>query len=100
MIDGEKIDIAGQEYVIPPLNFTGLEKYLELNERLTQAPAMKEQLTIMAEMLVIALKRNYPDLTVEQAKDMLDLQNWPDICAAIANTSGLKKNQTQEMTSQ
>ncbi len=92
MIDGVTVIIAEKEYVIPPLNFAGTRKYIAASKRLSGIADPEEQMSIMAEMVWLALKRNYPQLSVEDVEDILDFTNVQTIMDAIVEASGLKKN--------
>ena len=92
MIDGKKINLGGEDFIMPPCNFLGLEKYLEISEKLPTISDQKEQMSLMAEMVLIPLKRNYPDLTLDQVKGLLDPVNVHEAIVAIVEVSGLKKN--------
>ena len=92
MIAGKDVTLGGEVYTMPPCNFLGLEKYIEFSEKLPTITDQKEQMSIMAEMVLLPLKRNYPDLTLDQVKGLLDPVNVHEVIAAIVEVSGLKKN--------
>lgn len=75
---------GGKTYQLPPLNLAGLrwarenkvwaqlDKYMEnANEILENDDA----LTLVASVVQKALERNYPEITVEQVTEMVDLGN-------------------------
>jgi hypothetical protein len=93
MIDGVTMQIAGREWVIPPLNLKQLKK---LGPKLNQIPAgpatvmpTEEQLGNILELIHSALSRNYPDLTLDEVEDMIDLGNMVKVIQAVMGISGL-----------
>ncbi|ENT1749659.1 hypothetical protein CAA71_002200, partial [Neisseria gonorrhoeae] len=42
-----------------------------------------------------ALKRNYPDLTREEAADLIDIGNMNEVFAAVMDVSGLKRREQE-----
>ncbi len=91
LIDGEEIEIGGEAFIMPPCNFSGMIKYLALAEKLPTATYL-EQMDLLADMILIPLNRNYPDLTKERLKDLLDSNGANRAIGAIVRMSGLKKN--------
>jgi hypothetical protein len=91
MIEGVKTNMGGIEWVVPPLNIRQIRtlgpKLAELGG--LSAAATAEQLDIIVEVVQRALTRNYPDVTIEQVEEMLDLGNANDIILAIMGLSGL-----------
>jgi len=91
MIDGVSISLGGTEYVVPALSFKQLRN---LQPKLATLGTVKgipseAQLDAVAEVVHAALSRNYPDLTLDQVGDMLDLTNMKHIVPAIMGISGL-----------
>jgi len=92
MIDGLTINLGGTDYIVPPLNLNGLEKYLKLMDRINETKDDPlAQINITAEAALIALRRNYPDLTIEDIKEMLDTESSIRLFGVVAEVSGLKK---------
>lgn len=99
MFDGITLKIGTENYIVPPLNFKGLRKAKPLLDKLpTQlegnSQMSDEQMDAMLDFILLALSRNYPDMTKDQLEDILDMANIQDVMAAITGQSGLiKKNQ-------
>jgi hypothetical protein len=74
-IPGVKINLRGQEFVLPPLTIAAYEQYREKIEALDKGESKQTMLDI-AEVLLAALTENYPDLTLEDLKRKhLDMHN-------------------------
>lgn len=92
MIRGTPIRLGEMEYIAPPLNFAALEKYDEFF-RSAAAGGLElqgdtRQMAIVADLVYLSLRRNYPDITPETVKEGLDLGNFQEIFQAIVSTSG------------
>lgn len=90
---GMWVRMGMEEYRIPPLGFGAIQ---ELQSRLGALQGMTamptpEQVAIVAEVVQMAMRRNYPDITVEKVADMIDLGNFREVFEAVLNMSGYKK---------
>ena len=93
MIRGTVVTIGNTKYILPPLNINGLERHARLlkagmSGELTSEVAV-EKFGELAEMIHSALRRNYPDVTLEQLKEDVDVANFDELFQAIVKTSGL-----------
>lgn len=93
LIPGVIVEMGGTEYTIPPLNFSAIKK---LSSKLATLKDMgeglpdDEQIDTMIEIIHLAVKRNYPDVTVDEVADMLDMSNAMQAVGAIMSGSGFK----------
>ena len=92
---GEWVRIGDEEYKIPPLAFETLQ---ELPERLEPLRAMapgaapnKAQMEAIVGLIHTAMRRNYPEITAEDVRGMLDLGNYQAIFSAVMRVAGLRK---------
>ena len=95
MIPGVKINLGGDEYIVPPLNFRQLEKHSKLLDELPDVLAageVKKQWQIILSLALAALSRNYPDLTLEKLKDIIDLGNLAVLTEAVMGQAGFAKS--------
>jgi len=92
MIEGIAVKIADKEYIIPPLNFAGTRKYIAAAKKLPGITDPEEQMSLMAEMVWLALRRNYPQMSIDDVEDIVDFTNVQTIMDAIVEASGLKKS--------
>jgi hypothetical protein len=87
--DGKKITIGGTEYVIPPLSFRQLKTMsTEIKSLAVKGPDNTE---IMLRVIQAALSRNYPEMTLEQIEEIVDLGNILEITQAVMGGSGFVK---------
>lgn len=90
MIDGVKIEMGGQEWIVPPINLKGIRKIQPLLPHLEKLKFdTDEGVNAVVQVVQVALSRNYPEVTAEQIEDMVDMDNLPKIVQAIMNVSGL-----------
>ena len=91
LIEGSKINLGGNDYIVPPLSFKHLrtleEKIAALSGIKTKPTA--DQLSAVIEIVHAAITRNYPDITKEQLEDWLDIGNMKTVIPAIMGMSGL-----------
>lgn len=91
-IDGVTIRLGGNDYVVPPLSFKQVKKLLprlQLLAKMDPISATPEQRTLVVELVQSALSRNYPEVTMEEVEDMLDLGNMLGVLKAVTGISGL-----------
>jgi hypothetical protein len=83
----------GQTYVVPSLNFRQLQD-LEPQLKNVLRPAITMEAAERADMLTVfhaALSRNYPELTVEQLGDLVDLEAAGELAFAIAAVNQVRE---------
>lgn len=92
-IPGVRLNIGGTDYIVPALNFRILRQVQPRLHALTSMAAIPddEQLNTVIDIVLMALQRNYPDMTRETLEEAVDLDNLKEIVAAIMGLSGLKK---------
>lgn len=94
---GVWIQLGDKGYKAPPLNFKAIKKYVarfgELGALGAGAPGVPtpDQMGLAAELLHAALIRNYPELTLDEVEENLDMGNFNAALAAVMGASGLKK---------
>lgn len=96
MIEGVTLMLGGEGRVIPPLNFRALRKLqpeLELLGRqpMGQGGFTDEQMNALCKVILAAVARNYPDVTLDQVEDWIDLANAPAVIQAVMAQSGLQQ---------
>lgn len=93
LFDGKKLRIGRTEYIVPALNIRQLKKHkvtLSKSAQFVGREPTDEEVDEMVEVIHAALSRNYPDISIEQLQDTLDLNNIASVMAAIAGLSGLE----------
>lgn len=94
MIEGKDITLGGSVWTVPPLNFKALKRFRD--DLSTQTPAELAASGKVVELIHAAMLRNYPDLTMEQLEDMLDMGNVLPVTEAVLAISGLVEKQPGE----
>lgn len=89
MIDGKEVVIGDKTYIVPPLNFASLKK---LQPTLNTLSLQTDNIDInaLAEVIQVAISRNYPRIKKKTIVKNLDLKNFKTIIDSIMEASGLK----------
>lgn len=87
-IKGTEIEFPdGQKLIVPPLS---LGAVVVLQERLQEYDgASLKSVAVVIDALTMALNRNYPEITKEQAAEMVDLSNMNEVMLAVMSVSGM-----------
>lgn len=101
LIEGNKLIISGREFVIPPLTLRSLKR---LQPQLASLRVMSdmptpEQIDAMSEVVLAAINRNYPEVTLEDLLDLIDLGNMSAVFQSVLSVSGFVKAAPGEATS-
>jgi hypothetical protein len=67
MYPGVKIQIGGEEFILPPLGLEGFKQTVEVRAAYDKMSTV-ERLDATVEMVWWALTRNYPDYTLDQMR--------------------------------
>lgn len=99
MIRGVQIEIGGREFTLPALNIEQLETYEEDIKKVSEAAVKgveafaKERFAAMARVIHAALTRNYPELAIEEVRNLLDLRSVGPAFQAVMGVSGLDQKE-------
>ena len=96
MFAGTKVRIGEEEYTIPPISLgqlrNGTMALLKQHDELVAGGNTFEAMLIRGEVLLSALRRNYPDFAEDKLYDFLDMDNtgrlWLNILGASGFTQG------------
>lgn len=90
MIEGAKINMGGQDWIVPALTFGQLKRLMPKINTLSAGGDMDaSQMDAITEVVQAAMSRNYPEMTVEKVADMLDMANAGPVVRAVMGQSGL-----------
>ena len=97
--EGVKLRIGRQDYIVPALSMKQLKQHEKtisetqksLGGKLTSADVEK-----MVGVIHAAVSRNYPDVTIDQLMDAIDLRSLPKIFPAVMGISGLEAKEAGE----
>jgi len=99
MIPGKKFSIGEKTYEVPPLTLGQLRRgalaTLKAHDELIDKKDTYGAMLLRGDVIVMALKRNYPDLNEEEITDNLDVVNTTDIFLFILGISGFKPGEAQ-----
>lgn len=89
--DGISVYMAGKDWTIPPLSVRQFRThYRTLLDTDITAENFVEKIGSRLPIVLLAIQRNYPDVTEEQLEDMLDVNTLPLVIGAIARSSGIR----------
>lgn len=91
--DGETVRVGDREFVIPSISVKQTRelwpKMMELSKGVTAAE-LPEKVAIAAVLIHAALSRNYPEITLDEVEDLVDLRNFRPLMLAVSGQAGLK----------
>jgi hypothetical protein len=90
-IPGVAMNLGGHNLIIAPLNVNQLQHFQEQFENPPKTKNIAEEFEASLPLIVAAMQRNYPDLTPEDARGLIDIGNFREVVEAITSSSGLKK---------
>jgi hypothetical protein len=96
-IKGIETEFAdGTKLIVPPLNLASIQV---LQDRLAtfKGGMDADSINLVVDATMMALQRNYPDLTRERViTDLIDLGNMEEVMAAVMDVSGLKRKEQEK----
>lgn len=99
MFAGTKVMIGGKEYIIPPISLgqlrNGTLPLLQKHDELLAEGKAFEAYEIKGQVILNALRRNYPDFDEEELFGFLDMTNTPPLWLQILGISGFTPGETQ-----
>jgi hypothetical protein len=99
-IEGFKISLCGQDFVIPALTLGQVEKFDETIRTVDgiQGDRMPDKIRAAMPLMLAAFRRNYPEMTEAELSEMIDLNTFRIVLAAIAGATGYTKAAPGETT--
>ena len=94
--EGQEVKVGGEVFIIPPLSFGILKRHKVFIESIGKtrddgtSKTPLEDLPGICMVVHEAIKRNYPEITLEQVEDLIDMNNFGTIFNAIMQNSGLE----------
>lgn len=93
LIKGVEMELGGEMKTIPPLSLGAVQRLLPKLQAFQKDGTMTdENMSLIADVVGSALRRNYPETTNEQVLDMLDMENFQPILDAVLRSSKLVGN--------
>lgn len=86
-IPGVEIELAGEKRILAPLNAAAVKQYKEaLSNAMSGAIP---DIELVAQLAHASLIRNYPELTLADVEQMVDMSNMVYVLDAVTCISGL-----------
>jgi len=100
MIEGISINLGGEVYVVPALNLKQI-RTMKMDIGSVNVENPLASITASLSIVLTAIQRNYPDMTMDKLEEIVDMNNFQSILEAIMGQSGLvaKGKQLGEMRS-
>jgi len=90
---GEWVTLGDEQYRIPPLAFRAIQDLGEDIESLKNIVGRPspQQMGVVGRIVLAAMQRNYPSMTMELLDDMLDIGNYQAVLGAVLSIGGFRK---------
>lgn len=102
LVEGVEMKFGRKMMVIPPLTFKQLRllrPQLSLLSSLKATDEVSDEVhTAMMQIVHTAVRRNYPNVSIEEIEDSLDLANRDKIIRAVMGVSGLIQGEGKPAT--
>jgi len=99
MFRGHTIRIGDEDFVVPPLSLgqlrNGVLARLQEHDKILSSGSMFDALVIRGEVILQALRRNYPEFSEDKLMSYLDLFNIGPIWLAVLGSSGFTPGEDQ-----
>lgn len=97
MIPGVEFDFGGgRVYLVPPLSLGALEL---LQDQLAALPTMAGTdpvaVRTITDVALLALRRNYPEITRQEVGELLDVGNMGEVYECVMDVTGIKRRAQQ-----
>jgi hypothetical protein len=92
---GIKKTIGGTEYIVPPINLRTLQQLQSEIENFSGGELTPAALNTAITVIHAALKRNYPEITLDEVGDLVDVGNMFELFETVMDVSGLKRKEAE-----
>lgn len=98
MIKGRKVKIGSKDFILPPILLADLEIHEQDIDAVQQGAMGMKAFGVMRTVVLLALQRNYPEMTLDTLKPMLDAGNIGELFKAALAVGGLVEIDPGEAT--
>lgn len=91
MIPGIVLRLGDTDYTVPPLSLGSLESLQDRLATFNAGEVTPASVAVVIDATLMALQRNYPDMTRPQVSELLDLGNMLAIMQAVMDVSGIHR---------
>jgi hypothetical protein len=101
MIPGTRVTLGEHTYLIPPLNFAAMQLHKDfiadcMEGKMDPANAIRTDFPKMVDIIYLAIRRNYKDLTKETLLEDLDVANMVPAFEAVLKVAGFEASKPGE----
>jgi hypothetical protein len=93
--EGTTINLAGADYIVPPLSLGQVKRLLPNIEKMQQGTDTLDKFSSVVAIAHAALSRNYPDLKYEDVEELIDMGNFKAVLDAVMGASGFQRGEAQ-----
>jgi hypothetical protein len=95
--EGVPVYLNGRNYIIPSLSVKDLKLHYDtMTSSATEGIKLSEVVENFFPVILSAIRRNYPEVTLENLYDWIDLNSFPKVVGAIRAATGLETTTTGE----
>ena len=97
-VKGVKFQLGDKTLILPPLSLRAFDQLLPRINAFMANKESPDDTMVVVEAVHAALKRNYPDVTLEEVGDAVGLENMAEVLEAVMDVSGAvrKKREAAE----
>jgi len=85
---GVAIELGGTTYIVPPLTLGSFEDHADAIKGFDPTAPTPASVRLVVDLLTAALRRNYPEMTRDTVRDLVDLQTMVPVMYALMGVSG------------
>jgi hypothetical protein len=89
-IPGVAFNLGGNDFILAPLNLQQVEAMEPVIAKFKDANDMAAVAEVARQLVTASLSRNYPDITEDDVKHLLDLGQMREAIQAVLGVSGYK----------
>jgi hypothetical protein len=95
-IPGTALNLGGHEFIMPALNLDAYQSVEENIKKIGDVGDLSKELANAIPIVHAALLRNYPEITVEDVRGLMDFGNVSACLAAVVKVNELKQGKPGE----
>lgn len=99
MFAGKTFTMNGRDVVVPPLALgnlrNGILEKLKQHDEMLKSESYLDTLSLKAEVILAAIRRNYPDFSEEELVNYLDMGNITTVWNHVLGISGFLEEKAQ-----
>jgi len=84
---GVRVELDGRPHILPPMSLGALQRY---QDRISafKGGMDKESIGLVVSLAHASIVRNYPEATLDEVGDLIDLGNMLEVFEAVMDVSG------------